>query len=747
MNYYDEQTIDLQLYQVEPGGQLLGQPASDVAETISQTRLLEDNVVARKGLAEADTLGSVFEALRVIESRDYRSRAISLAMNRFLEHSSITSDLPWSSRFGGIALNEPAQIRVGDYRSLLDTLIAEFRFDTFTEQGIPRFSIFVRHKLGFSVPLRLDAFAQFIADRNKVWLPVFDSKRQSNFVLQNVQFKELYHYEPQTFDNPEPKRIGERFIDAGRMTQEEYASLSNDKASSPVAWVKPYGRKKDKNYCFPARDLEISASDSLLSLQNNVSDAVEIPDELLEAIGMYRGAKADIRDQMEARAELIDTIESVLSGHFSLAPPLSATCNFIQIPQYPLKGRPRVNEAVREGRAYHIDSDYELGTNVLCYPLSESNEERRERFNRFFKPSSKVGQIGIEFQHVTYSARVASKEPIKTVEHILSQVDHCDAALLAWPGWNRLPNNKPIEFELMRRNIATQHVVNENFKADAPKISALIKGMAEKFPVKDNVRNEERSSIKPFDLALGLDVSRHGIMDVASFPVVIDDQGRVSCTLSETPYTQDREKRSEQEILKVINGVLEDHGLNQGQSVNLLFLRDGLAFEDYDLVAQSLPDNVTLTVVSVRKNLMSTCSKEMPEGEYYSLFAVNDTDRFVFGVNARQGNESKVTRLHLAEMISNPLSLDMESMAYILIGLACQNKTTEAEIASLPFPIAYADRMAGDIRSFIDDNQLQRHVQVNYPEEVSNAGGPSLFIYREIRRFVKERANGYSFAI
>jgi hypothetical protein len=197
----------------------------------------------------------------------------------------------------------------------------------------------------------------------------------------------------------------------------------------------------------------------------------------------------------------------------------------------------------------------------------------------------------------------------------------------------------------------------------------------------------------------------------------------------------------------VINNVLETTGHGKGDTVNLLFLRDGIAFEEYHQIADQLPDNVTFTVISVRKNLLNTCSDNMPEGDFYSLYAKHDENRFVFGVNARQGENAKITRLHLAQVMRNPINLEMELLGRILIGLACQNKTTEVEIASLPFPIAYADRMAWTIRDMIQDSQLCSHVSKTYPQDVDNAGGASLFIYQEIKRFVGSRANGYSFAI
>ncbi len=741
---HDTEQVTIQLYQLTPKPELL-----DLDGGLFRDRLLsirdesQQPAPSNDAIAEAATVGDLMHALATIEDSRTAARNITQVFQWVLAEQASQAQLIWDPVHKGIRLSDTVVLKSGEYRDILTAMVAQLRFDRF-DGKLPVFTVMLKNPLFFSQNLSVEELGQFLEDRRKLYLPVLDQKLNFNAVLRTVTGKEVYIYEQRTRRNPNPFRIGDRFIASGRMTQDEYQELERNKTKLRVAYVTPYNDAQ-KHYCYPARDLHVVASDSLLRLENQ-NPTIEFPEPLGEAIALYRYAKTAIRSQMDARPELLKHLQSVLEDHFELVPPITAECHYLQTPRFRLKGRQKINEEIKQGKAYYTDDALILGNNALCYPTTESSEDKEKKFLSFFSPKSKVAQLGFEFTRVPYSAKLAVTEPNKTAERIRNERQDCNAALVAWPSWSHLPNNKMLEFELMRRNIAVQHVINENFKKDAPKISALLKGMAEKFPVNEVSHSDHFRSITPFDYALGLDVSRHGNLDIASFPVVIDASGRVSCTFSETPYTSDKEKRSTGEIAQVLNRIVKDHK-PEGNPISLLFLRDGVAYEDYDEVASYLPDNVSLTVVSVRKNLLNTCSDEMPTGEFYSLFAEHGEDRFVFGINARQGEESKITRLHLAEVVRNPLGVDTKTLGEVLISLACQNKTTEVEIASLPFPIAYADRMAWTIRDMIQDRELCRYVLNQYPEEVDEAGGATLFIYNEIRRFVTSRANGYSFAI
>lgn len=741
---HDVRQLALQLYQVSPKANLLELDATPFRERLLS---LKDQASQSShllvGISAARTVSDLLHFLAEGEDARSTARQITQVFHWVLERQLDETNLTWDSVHRGIRVSDEAIIKTGTHRDILTAMIAQLRFDHFVGKK-PVFTVLVRNPLFFSRNFSVSELGQFLEDRRKLYLPVLDRKLSFNAILRTVTSKEIYIFEQKTRRNPRPVRIGERFVAAARMSEEEYQQLESSQAKFRVAYVTPYNDPQ-KHYCYPARDLEIVASDSLLRLQNQNAN-IDFPEALAEAIGLYRFAKTAIRTLMDAKPELLEMLQTALEDSFDLAPPITAQCHYLQTPRYRLKGRQRVNEEVKQGRSYYTDESLVLGNNALCYPRAESTEDRERKFLSFFSTKSKAAQLGFEFVHVPYSAKLAVSEPAKTAERIASECAHCTAALVAWPNWSHLPNNKMLEFELMRRDIAVQHVINENFKNDAPKISALLKGMAEKFPINEVAHNDHFRSIAPFDFALGLDVSRHGSLDIASFPVVIDASGRVSCTFSESPYTLEKEKRTTGEIVRVIEGILRDQNV-AGEEVNLLFLRDGIAYEDYDEIADQLPSNVSLTVISVRKNLLNTCAKEMPEGEFYSLFAEHGENRFVFGVNARQGDAAKITRLHLAEVVRNPMEVDLGTFGDVLISLACQNKTTEVEISSLPFPIAYADRMAWTIRDMLQDRDLCSYVQRVYPEEVDESGGSSLFIFREIKRFVLHRANGYSFAI
>lgn len=744
MKTYDNKSLEIQLYQFKPNAMVLQSDPALVIKNINLD-LLSNDPISLSAIETAKTMETLFRAVNSIVDLKFRNRLMTTVWNRYIEFSNISNDFQWDKQSRSVQISEKTVLKSGEYRDIVTVMCIEFRFDNFND-GSPVFNVIVKNKLSFSKPLQAIDFALFLSDRRNLYLPVYDREKSFNSVLRSIEFKEVFHYEKKTRKNRNPMRVGERFIKSNRMTSEEYDSLSASQERFPMAFCTPYGNK-DIRYCYPARDIEILASDSLLKLGNdNVN--IEIPDEIQEAISLYRHAKATIREEMDQRSDMLNLIEGVIKSIAVLSKPVTAQCQNISKRRYKLKNRTKVNKEVKCDESYYCDDELVFGKNALCYPSADNInlEGKEEKFMSFFSKGSKITNFGLRFERVNYTVKAAVSQPNALAEHICASVPSCNAALLVWPNWSNLPNNKMIEFELMRRGVSIQNVVNQNFKDDAPKIPALIKGMAEKFPTQAIRKADEDYSITPFDFALGLDVSRHGLMDVASFPIVVNSEGQATCSLSETPYTTDKEKRSEAEIVKTIERILDDKE-DRTQQINILFLRDGFAYEDYDLISNSLPDNVSLTVVSVRKNLMSMCAEDLPTGDTYSLHASLDNERFVFGLNARQGEGSCITRMHLAQAVTNPLGLDMESLANTLISLSCQNKTTETEITSLPFPIAYADRMAWTIRDMIQDNQLLKHVKESYPDKCDEAGGAALYIYAELKRFVETRENGYTFAI
>lgn len=745
MKTYDNKTIEIQLYQFTPSEAVLKAEPSGVIDGLNLD-LLADEQSLCSSIRSAKTMIEVFRAIREVPEMRFRNRLMTSAFNRYVELSNFSSNILWDMQTHSLQISEELTLKSGTYRDINTVMCVEFRFDHYDASDLPVFNVIVKHRLYFSVPLRLITFSQFLSDRRNLYLPAYDKTKNFNCILRGVEFREVFHFEKKTRKNKNPIRIGDRFIKAGRMTQSEYDALSTSNEKFPVAYCESYS-DKNKRYSYPARDIDIAASDSLLKLEND-NKSLDLPEELQEAVSLYRFAKTTIREVMAHRNDMLSLITDAINEIAVLSTPINAHCQNISKRRYKLKNRTKINQEVKREESFYCDDELVFGSNALCYPSADNIdlEGKEEKFLSFFSQGAKITNFGLTFKKIEYTVKSAISQPIPLAEHICKSVPECKAALIVWPNWPNLPNNKMIEFELLRRGVSVQNVINQNFKEDAPKIPALIKGMAEKFPTKTIRKADSDYSIAPFNFALGLDVSRHGKMDVASFPIVVDSEGRTSCELGDTPYTTDKEKRSESEIIKTIEKLIKRHGSGE-ESLNILFLRDGFAYEDYELVEKSLPDHVTLTVVSIRKNLMSVCADDIPTGDTYSIHSILDDNRFVFGLNARQGEDSQITRMHLAQAVLNPLNIEMDVLANILISLSCQNKTTETEIASLPFPIAYADRMAWTIRDMLQDKQLLKHVNDNYPEESDAEGGASLFLYSELKRFVETRENGYTFAI
>lgn len=738
MKIYKQSEILIQLFQISPSNSLLNKSVVGLIETLLKSKMIDAETEQGVMIKGANTFGELLNAVQG------DSKVSTWVMNQFLAANQKEMNIDWNHHHRGIRISDEVVLKSSKYRGIKTSLIAQLRADKVIN-GVPFFTVIVKNPLYFTDNLQLDDFSEFLSGlKGKLFLPAYDSKNKFNNVVRSVNSVEIYKFQPKSrkYKDHKPKRYGEMFMQSGRMDKAEYDELTESQDKFPICTATSYSNYS-RFYTYPARDVEIIASDSLIKLKNNNASR-QFPDELQDAIELYIYAKSLIREQMDARKELLDKMMVELNNWFSMSDPVKAECNYLMTPRYRLKNRKKIKDEVALGTAYYTDGVSELGVNALCYPRSESTPEQEEKFLKFFGKTSKVRDIGFEFTLVPFSSKMAVQDPVATAERIVKE-SNCNAALVVWRNIGYLPNNKPLEFELMRRGVAVQNVIDQGFKVNAPKISSLIKGMTEKFPINECHAGDSTESIKPFDFVLGLDVSRHGNLDIASFPIIINEHGQISCKLSDTPYTKDKEKRSEEEILSIITNLINDSPSEK--EINILFLRDGIAFEDYSLIASKLPDYVSLTVVSVRKNLLNTYADEMPEGDFYSLYADHDDKRFVFGVNARQGAEAKVTRMHLAEVIENPLKLDNRLLGRILISLACQNKTTEVEITSLPFPIAYADRMAWTMRDMLQDNSLARHVSDSYPEEVSEAGGATMFIYQTLKTFIETRANGYSFAI
>lgn len=666
-------------------------------------------------------------------------RALSIMLRVTLMETSAADAYSWLPGDGGLILEDEAElIKQGKYRGIFTASAAVFRADKVENDNF-HFNIEVKNRIFFDRNLPLESLFKSLKVSHKIWLPVVDDKKKFKAVLTSVQEKELYHRLP----GKNAKRLGEVFMEAGRLSETEYTAAVETKAKFHIATIQAYG--KGHYYSYLARDLSVSASSSIASIKGWYGQK-DIPEEIEEVINLWSYASRQAREKMESKDALVNQLKTTLENHFDFCSETPATLHQLSVSRYHLYNKKKIDSPNIIYVNEELDLGLDLGDNIILYPASNTSPDMEAKFRSFFaNPKSKVCKAGFNFHHVIpYDQRIAKSEATTIVDRVLDISPDCKGALVAWVDYGgHLVNNKPLEFELIRRNIAVQHVIDQGKKNNAMKVSAVLKGMVEKFPL-SNKSGEIRNSIAPFHYALGLDVSRRYGEDIAAFPVAYDADGNIKVGLPEKLHTEGGEKRTDDEILKTINQLISP---NTEHEQHLLFLRDGVAFEDYDSIAQSLPKNITLTVISVRKNLLLTTSQSFPEGSHFGVYAPHDNARFLFGVNALRDEASTVNYLHMAEVVLNPLNLDEEKLATILIGLCCENKTNEAEIAGLPFPIAYADRMAGTIREFVQDRTLLNHVTNYHKDEVDEAGGPNRFIYQVIKQFIDNRPNGYSFAI
>lgn len=721
------EVISVQLFQCIPNNDFFDLPSGPARNAMVTMQKIDSGEAG-----SLNTLKALFNHFK-----DDRP-ALSAMLKATLSETSAAQDYQWLPEGGGIILEDrPQLIKKGKYRNIYTASAAVFRADKVIGDDF-YFNIEVKNRVFFDQNLPLETLLETMPVKPNMWLPVIDEKNKFKTSLTSVQYKELYHRLP----GKGTARYGEIFIRSGRLSEEEYDQAVENQEKYCIATTKAYG--KARLYHYLARDLSINASSSIASIKKWYGQK-EMPDEVKELIELWTYASKQIRELMGSKDELVHQLKNTLNKHFIFCPEAPATLHLLTVPRFHLVNKKKVDSPNIIYINDELDMKLNLGDNVVLYPSPNTTPEMEENFKGFFaKPTNKIGRAGFKFhQLIPFDQFVARDQAKALVDRVVEQSPDCKAALVAWVERGYLVNNKPLEFELIRRNIAVQHVIDQGKKLNAMKVSAVLKGMVEKFPV-SNKPGDMRNSIAPFHYALGLDVSRRYGHDIAAFPVAYDRDGKIKVGLPDKLHTEGGEKRTEQEILDTINQVIVP---NDKEPQHILFLRDGIAFEDYQAVADALPENVTLSVISVRKNLLLTTSEAFPEGSHFGVYAPHDDRRFLFGVNALRDQGSTVNYLHMAEVVLNPLKLTEDKLSEILIGLCCENKTNEAEIAGLPFPIAYADRMAGTIREFIQDGGLIHHVSNNYPNEVDKAGGPNRYIYEVIKSFIENRENGYSFAI
>lgn len=727
--------ITLQLFQVTPSADFLARPARQAVESLVDSNLI-DNPALLDRVLESSTVADLLNCFPLKNRGD--NRILTIVLSHVL--SSLEGNVRWSAQHRGIRVSDYEELAKGDQRSFVSARFASFGADRISGGQI-FFNAMVRSRGLFSenIPVVeiIDDLLHVGGARN-FYLRAFDTVHGHSCVITGVRSVPYFHNVPGT-----AVRWGDFFVKHKRMTPEQlagrirsYEAGDKDAANLHVAFCQ-HGRG-GKSYGYPAEDLAIVAS---TSLQGFVDDRRNrgLPKVLEEAGGLCATGFKEIRACMSRKDALYDELKSVVSDLFETVPARQARCVEFAYE----KSRKARRQSLFSLKSI-ADSKDELETlncrNVVLYPSDRGSVETEETFLGFFTGATcQARRLGFQFKTMTFSETIAVQQPHTIVERVEAEIGPSANVVMAWRryGDGRLTNNRLIEFELMRRGMAVQHVVDEGQRGNAHKVGHLLQGMAEKFALRPNRKCEIDI---PFDLALGLDVSRFAGFAVPAFPVAVDREGNATLVMPKELDLDAKERRSNDEVIGILRAAAG------GQRQKILFLRDGYAYEDFDAISAAIPE-IELTVLSVRKNLLAAFSEDMPSGDFYAVYADHDSHRFVLGVNARQGENARVNSVHMVEIVRNPGDYSKDQLADVLIELSRQNRTSEFEIASLPFPIAYADRSAWVVRDMIQDRMLCKYVRDRYTSEVNAFGDEGAYIYSVIRNYVEHRVNGYAFAI
>lgn len=733
-------TIPLKIFQLTPSSQLLGLPAEPVLSALCDHKSLEDVLkINGVNLKESKTIKDVLACFKAGDKDS--NRTMTIVMNTVL--ASLGESSGWDSAQKGIAVSKPELVKKGKYRSIFKSRYATLRADR-VEDGSVYFNVQVSNRVLFDKNLPVaEVFNNLVAISGKeTFLPAIDRKRLSGCVIKSFSNKPFF-FGIDSKKGDEAEKWGEFFVRNKRISEEEHNAMEafyhegkKDLYEIKIAHCSYW--QKSKIYHYPARDMELIASTALQGFVKNQGAKITEP-ALAEAGELCEEAFTSIREGMKDKCQVFSGLEHLIGQWFDLPPAVEADyIPFEYESERKVRRKDKYGLKTKEMNAEDLKAIN--AKNVILYPVFEGHEERKKIFLGFFN-GGQAKDLGFQFDVLDYYEQIAVKDPMSIVERVIEAVGENANVVIAWRKWSNgnLVNNKLIEFEFMRHGIAVQHVIDEGQKGNANKVGNILQGMKEKF----GIHPDKKSDLEiPFDITLGLDVSRFDGQDVPAFPVLLDRHGHPSLHMLETYDHKAKEQRTIDELVDTLNS------MTQGKPTKVLFLRDGYAFEDYETVAAAVP-HVELTVLSIRKNLLGAFSEEMPVGDFYGLYAEHSKDRFIFGVNARMGQETRINTMHMVEIIRNPGAYSNKEFGEILLSLSQQNLTCEFQVASLPFPVAYADRCAWDIRDKMQDKQLKKYVREQYPDDVNSTGEgrEDVLIYKTIRQFVTLRKNGYAFAV
>lgn len=654
---------------------------------------------------------------------------------------------------GGIALNSPEEIRGKDGQALLRQPIIKLSISHIDLKVGVIVTAHYKNSFSYLQALEVTEFFDFLAGRLrvKVRLPVLDKKYQRSLYMSSLQLRRLVM-------NIQGGKKGDSyaaiFQKSGRMKEAELRTLIDGEKEFPVAMALGYGGKA-KVYSYPARDLILQPSSALLGILGRWQDDV-IPEKLKEARDLYTDAMLTLRETADEKLGLFDEIKYAIDPAFEILPDIIAEVTERKTTRINQKSRRPAKEAVVAGKAVWDDrygDGLTYGKTGVLYPIVERSPENAESILRYFNSKTSIfAKEGHQLEHIFVSAKaLARPETVKAaIDRICLKHTDMKGALIFWP--SQKYENIYAEFELMMRGIPVQNAIDDGGGTTmAVRLGNLAAGM-ERFSLEKTTRfcNEGFQNAWPFDMTAAMDMSRFGGLSIPAYPYVTAD-GATGAFMPERLPPDSQEKRPSEEVISMLLG-LHDLSEIKDRPLNVLFLRDGLALEDFEEIKVAIEGRVILTVISVRKSsVMAAALESEALSGHYTVYAESFQNDFFFAAEARLPEQKKtkekpkplaMPRLHLASVIANPMDLSKHDLAECLMKLCFQNRATERGVSGLPHPLAYADRLAGDLRQKLTHRGLQKYLDQYYPDLVNAAGSSEKLIYQVYRTFVMTHPNG-----
>lgn len=766
-SFNSEQLVEAQLCQMTLKQDFLNTRLS-VSEKLdlSERLVSDDGPITAQDFNESETVADLFLLLKKAKEVRLASSAINILLS-----SRMSEDL-WVSgtnNKNGFRLTDETEggrkndhvVLVGKKGSVSAQLDQDNGFV---------FNINVKSYMRFKQPLTLDMLLKSFPQKsgwdqmtewqklkNRAAFPVYDVKAngRGNYTLSHFRKPRLDEKAvPKSKTNFE--EIGAMLVRLNRLEDALYQKAKARIPSDPdatgnyvyLACCKPY--QSDRVYSFRLSDIAVAPSMVLIGFVNEAVPDLVCP-ILRDAAEATAEAKSFIDENLADREMNFELAEAAMFEFMERAP--TKQVRLRSFDKVTIERRKTALETPTS-RKLRAPENEEFAIIYLC-DKNMDEDRRKTSLDKFLKYYTGEGGVyaksGIKFKSLIAETDDARINPRKVVDDLIAAFGNKPLnVIVAWQRWkNSMPPKTPLEFELMRRGIACQHVIDERTggQKDAVKQPAIRAAVYAKFLGCDPVGGRFfEDVIAPFDAALSLDVSRYRKLEVVSPIVAYTSSGMIAC-MPESLDLLSKERRSAEEVAKSINDLA--HKLpcfHETGRCSILLIRDGFANEDWPTTLELISPGIALNVVSVRKNLLSIFSNSFDEGYYAVDYVTSDTTG-IYGVNAALKTGATLKMVHAIEQIVAQTPVSMEDMLDILIALARKNVTLESGVCSLPVPQHLADRTAGELRKFLEDNHLKAYLNRTYPDEINSVGSIEKFIYASVRTFMLGHQNGWAWAI